>query len=73
MFADVGQSPITKPIIKLRNEIIHSGVSEIPSEEKKSLHSDIIDIAREYLLRLIGYSGEYLLYSKEGNRSKEIN
>jgi len=52
-------------ITNLRNEIIHFGLSRKPYTSLRKNYDFCHDIVREYLLRLLGYKGEYLIYSKE--------
>ena len=63
MFNDVGMSPTLRRIVRLRNEIIHFGLSRKPYESLSRHYDYCQDIAREYLLRLMKYHGTYLLYS----------
>ncbi|WP_345427511.1 hypothetical protein [Halioxenophilus aromaticivorans] len=64
MLAAEGMKPKLKRIIRLRNEIIHFGLSRKPYESLIKNYDYCHDVVREYLLRLLGYSGEYLVYSK---------
>lgn len=57
-----------KRIIKLRNEIIHSGLSRLSFSSKISLYNRGHDIIREYLLRLLNYQGRY--YINDSNMKK---
>jgi len=63
MFAAVSMSPDVSRIIKLRNELIHSGILVLSFQEKKDIYEFCQDLIREYLLRLLDYKGEYLSYS----------
>lgn len=63
MFAAVFMSPDVSKVIKLRNELIHSGILVLSFREKKDIYEFCQDIIREYLLRLLDYKGEYLSYS----------
>ncbi len=65
-------SPDLGAVVKLRNEIIHSGVSELPFEEQEEIYGECQDMAREYLLRSWGYSGEFRLYGGRGMSRKRI-
>ena len=65
-------SPHLGTVVKLRNEIIHSGVSEMDFEEQDEIYGQCQDIAREYLLRSWGYSGEFQLYGGRGMSTKRI-
>lgn len=64
MFHDVGMAPTLRRLVKLRNEIIHFGLSKKPYESLIKNHESAQDIIREYLLRLLEYEGPYLIYSK---------
>lgn len=50
-------SPYLGAVVKLRNEIIHSGVSELPFDEQEEIYCACQDISREYLLRAWGGDG----------------
>lgn len=65
-------SPQLGAVVKLRNEIIHSGVSELSFDEQDEIYGHCQDIAREYLLRSWGYSGGFQLYGGRGMSSKRI-
>jgi len=64
MLKSVGMSPGLKRIIRLRNEIIHFGLSRKPYESLSNNYDFCHDVVREYLLRLLEYKGDYLIYSK---------
>lgn len=66
MFCKVGMNPSLDEIIALRNEIIHSGISQMSYDEQHRIYGKCQDIAREYLLRLMGFSGSFFLYSGRG-------
>lgn len=72
MFRDVGMQPSLKRIIRLRNEIIHFGLSRKPYESLQKDYDYCHDIVREYLLRLLGYEGKFLLYSHAARTVKEL-
>lgn len=63
MFREVGMRTGLKRIIKLRNDIIHSAISEIPQSSQDKIYDKCHEIIREYLLRLLGYRGEFMSYS----------
>jgi hypothetical protein len=46
-------------IVKLRNELIHGGVVDRSFESAHRAHCSIMNLIREYLLRLLGYHGRY--------------
>jgi len=63
MFGVVGMSPDLANIVALRNEIIHSGISQLPFSQQAEIYSQLRDISREYFVRLLGYRGPYFNYS----------
>lgn len=67
MFDEVGITNDLSLVKETRNEIIHSGLTQLSQDSAIKLHDDIHDFCREYLLRLLGYRGEYLLYSSGSN------
>lgn len=69
MFREVGMNPGLKRIIKLRNELIHSGLSRKPYISNWRTHEKAMDLIREYLLRLLGYAGTYYPYSSPNKPS----
>lgn len=60
------------PIKDLRNEIIHSGTSQMSFDYQDEIYERCQDLIREYLLRLLNYSGDFRLYSGRGMTLKEI-
>jgi hypothetical protein len=64
--------PNLNRVIDLRNEIIHSGLSRKPPRTLIRTYEICQDIVREYLLRLLGYDGEYLIYSQACRASKKL-
>lgn len=72
MFHSAGMAPDLTDLVKVRNEIIHSGISQLPFDEQQSIYSSLRDIAREYFIRLLGYSGKYYTYSNRGMRSVSV-
>lgn len=63
MFEAVGMTPKLDSIKKLRNDLIHSGVSNLNLREYIDIYSECHDILREYLLKLLKYTGTYFPYS----------
>jgi hypothetical protein len=63
MFNEVGMAPDLKPMIELRNEIVHSGLSRTPYAEQRRLYDVGHDLIREYVLRLLEFRGTYFLFS----------
>jgi hypothetical protein len=73
MFKKVGMpSPNLSAIVDLRNEIIHSGISQTSFEHQRDIYDNCQDLMREYLLRLLGYTGDFLLYSGCGMTPKRV-
>lgn len=73
MLADAGMtSPDLKAIVSLRDEIIHSGISRTPRSYQEEIYESCQDLVREYLLRLLGYTGRFRLFSGRGMTSKLI-
>ena len=56
-----------KNIIKLRNEIIHSGLSQTTFEKQNEIYYSCHDLVHEYILKLLNYKGSYLVFSKRSN------
>jgi hypothetical protein len=54
-----------KPIKELRDEIIHSGLSHKSHSEQIQMYEEVLDLLREYILRLLKYRGEYQTYSMQ--------
>ncbi|MFM4756449.1 hypothetical protein [Aeromonas caviae] len=71
MFEKVGM-PETDTWTSLRNEIIHSGLCRLSPEDMYNQYSLCRDAITEYLLRLLGYQGEFFLYSGRGDTTKII-
>ena len=69
MFAGVGMSPSISAFVDLRNEILHSGLSARPFNELVMLEGEILALIREYLLRLIEYTGTFLTGQSRGVRA----
>ena len=72
MLVEVGIKKSFKKTIKLRNEIIHFGLSRKPYESLIKNYDFCQDLIREYLLRLLHYKGSYLLYSKASRVTKKL-
>lgn len=66
MFHDVRMKRGLKAIVKLRNEIVHSGVSRLSHRSQLAIYDRTHDIIREYLLRLLHFRGTYLSYTSRG-------
>jgi hypothetical protein len=61
-----------KRIVKLRNEIIHSGLSQRSHPQGWVMYEKIHDLLREYILRLLGFHGTYLVYSSASNAQAAV-
>ncbi|BCV50601.1 hypothetical protein [Shewanella algae] len=72
MFKAVGMDVNLKKIKNLRNEIIHSGLSQLPYDEQLAIYANCRDIVTEYILRLVGYKGEFSPYESRGLHLKKI-
>ena len=65
MLKEVSMSYDLTAAKKLRNDLIHSGLSMEPYNVQSELYADVHDLIREYLLRLLGYRGHYSPYAFE--------
>lgn len=73
MFSRVGMPTHKLSAIKeLRDEIIHSGISQTSRAHQDEIYDDCQDLIREYILRLLGYTGIFRLYSGRGMTPKRI-
>jgi hypothetical protein len=64
MFGAVGMAPPLSSLVALRNELIHSGMSQLSLSAKRDMWYATHDIVREYFLKLLGYKGMYYDFSK---------
>lgn len=71
MFAGVGMSPALGTVVDLRNEILHSGLSARSFPELSRIQGDTLMLIREYLLRLLGYTGVFFT-GQEGGVQRSI-
>ncbi|MGL4517427.1 MAG: hypothetical protein ACRCUH_12140, partial [Shewanella sp.] len=71
MFQKVGMIESTT-WSNLRNDIIHSGLCNLSPEDIRTQYSRCRDEITEYLLRLLGYQGEFFLNSGRGDTTKII-
>lgn len=67
MLKDVKMKKGLKRVKDLRNEIVHSGLSHLPHRSRWAMYERIQDLLREYLLRLLGFTGTYFKYSSDGS------
>lgn len=72
MFAAVGMNNGLKRVVQARNEVVHSGVLARPYSSQTKMYERIHDLAREYLLRLIGYRGTFNRYSHSGRATAKL-
>lgn len=63
MLRNVGVKRSLGQVVTLRNEIVHFGMSRRPFQSLIRANDRCHDLLREYLLRLLGYRGRYLVYS----------
>ncbi len=63
MFREVGMRPGLKRIVSVRNEIVHLGLSRRPLNRLSDYYDRVQDLAREYLLRILKFRGQYRSYS----------
>jgi hypothetical protein len=68
MLLDMGMKPALSKVIELRNEIIHSGISQISFDQQNEILGFSQDLIREYLLRLLGFTGSYCSYAEPNGR-----
>ena len=64
MFGAVGMTPSLEAAVDLRNELVHSGMTALSFDALHVLLSECQDLAREYLLRLLAYTGPYIPFSE---------
>jgi hypothetical protein len=71
MLSEKGIRKGLRRIISLRNDLIHSGLTRKPFRSLWKTYCNAHDIIRLYLLHILGYSGNYCIYS-ERNGVKRI-
>ena len=59
MFGAVKLRRALPAVIAMRNQIVHNGVSRLPLKEQERIQNYSHGLIREYLFRLLGYSGPY--------------
>lgn len=72
MFNAVGMKPNLDQVVSLRNSIVHSGVSGLSHHANWIAYEQIQEFVREYLLRLLGFKGSYVMYSNVNGASAVI-
>gem|GEM_PF-586653 len=65
MLDDVNMTYDLTSAKRLRNQLIHTGLSEQSYNFNRELYEDVHDLIREYLLRFLGYRGHYSPYAFE--------
>jgi hypothetical protein len=66
MLKEVGMRPRLARIVEYRNALIHSGGLRLRQTNKHKAYVETQRLIREYLLRLLGYSGRYRNYEQFG-------
>jgi hypothetical protein len=69
MFGKVGMRRPLRRLIQLRNDIVHNGVSARPHESQFTTYEYAQELAREYLLRLLGFHGQFYSYNTRTMRT----
>jgi len=72
MFKTVKMKKGLKRVIKLRNEMIHSGISIKSHEWQWKKYEHLQHLIREYILRLLNYRGYYQTFRGRGNERVEL-
>jgi len=62
MFAEVGMKPRLKLLARYRSALIHSGGLRLSHRTKDRAYATVQQLAREYVLRLLGYRGPYVVF-----------
>ncbi len=62
MCAEVGMRPSLKRLVQYRNALVHSGGLRLANRTKDRAYGAAQQLAREYLLRLLGYRGPYVVF-----------
>lgn len=63
MLTDVGMSSPVEPLVRLRNRLLHSGLTSLNPEAQWAIFEECQDLLREYLLRLLAFRGRYMTFS----------
>lgn len=56
-----------QPLVDLRNEVLHTGVASLSIQQQKAQYHAANDLIREYLLRLLGFKGDFLVSPTGGS------
>lgn len=58
----VGMRRPLRRIIRVRNQIVHTGLLDLPAERRSFYFEECMSIATEFVLRLLGYEGSFTVY-----------
>ncbi len=72
MFETVLIKKNLKKIVDLRNEIIHSGLSQLSYEKQYIIYEECQDLIQLYILKLLNYEGYYFPYSTRGTQNIKL-
>lgn len=72
MLKAVGMRRKIGRLIKVRDRLVHEGLAGVPYVSLRGHYDRLQDILREYLMRLLRYRGQILLYSKAARQVKVI-
>ncbi|KEH07108.1 hypothetical protein GY14_29930 [Delftia tsuruhatensis] len=70
MFSSVGMTPSLQSLVDLRNEVLHTGMASMTIQQQKAQYDAATDLIREYLLRLLGFKGNFLISAAAGSVRK---
>lgn len=62
MCAEVGMKPSLRRLVRYRNALIHSGGMRLANSVKRRAYENAQQLAREYILRRLGYRGPYVVF-----------
>jgi hypothetical protein len=62
MCAEVGMRPRLVELVKYRNALLHSGGIRLAKRSKRRAYVAAQRLAREYMLRRLGYRGPFVLF-----------
>jgi len=68
MLREVGMRRGLKRLVALRNEVIHSALPRRSAESQRRTYRRCHDVIREYLLRTLGYSGNWMSFANLARR-----
>lgn len=73
MFDEVDMKQNLNNIKKLRDEVVHNGLSKKSYKDMTPIYEDAQDIIREYILRTLKYKGAFWIYSGGCRRMGRIS